>query len=149
MPALTDFDSVDEFYSTWLHEIIHSTGHPYRLGRLSLSTQGTDAYAMEELVAELGSFLLCQKLGLETSVGQHAAYLNNWANALEENPRIIFKVSKESNQAIYLIRKNAGFSMLGPQRDETPERNSGEGRKRCAGLPVREKANRIVFSSAI
>jgi antirestriction protein ArdC len=134
MPPLPNFDTMDDFYSTWLHEIIHSTGHHYRLGRPSLTTWGTDAYAREELVAELGSFLLCQKLGLATSVGQHAAYLSGWAKSLEDDPRVIFKVLKESNEAIYLIRRNAGFPLLGACRDKFDERDSG--RKRELG-PVR------------
>jgi antirestriction protein ArdC len=149
MPALPDFDSVDEFYSVWLHEIIHSTGHPYRLGRLSLTKRDHASYAMEELVAELGSFLLCQKLGLETKVGQHAAYLNHWANALEETPRIIFKVSKESNQAIYLIRKNAGFPKLGPPKEKLDGRDGWRIRElgpvRHSRLPAFERSKAFVL----
>ncbi|HAE11403.1 MAG TPA: hypothetical protein DCG39_07145 [Opitutae bacterium] len=152
MPALPDFDSIDEFYSVWLHEIIHSTGHPYRLGRPSLTNRDHAAYAMEELVAELGSFLLCQKLGLATSVGQHAAYLNYWAKALQENPRIIFKVSKKSNQAIYLIRKNAGFQRLGPPKEKISERDWDEENQArhgmAPGMPFRAKTNRIFSNLA-
>ena len=117
MPPLQSFSTIDEFYSTWLHEIIHSTGHPSRLGRMSFFYWEEDNYAREELVAELGSFLFCQKLGLRTQLCQHAAYLSSWSKCLKEEPSVILKVLKEANEANWMIRRNVGFQ---PNR-KTPE----------------------------
>ena len=109
MPPLQSFSNIDEFYSTWLHEIIHSTGHPSRLGRMSFFYWEKDNYAREELVAELGNFLFCQKLGLRTQLCQHAAYLSSWSKCLKEEPSVILKVLKEANEANWMIRRNVGF----------------------------------------
>jgi antirestriction protein ArdC len=68
-----------------------------------------DKYAREELVAELGSFLMCQKLGLRTKLSQHAAYLSYWSKCLKETPTIIFKLLKEANEANWMIQRNLGL----------------------------------------
>jgi antirestriction protein ArdC len=43
MPERTCFDSVEEYYSTLFHELAHSTGHPARLNRSSLTDTTTAA----------------------------------------------------------------------------------------------------------
>jgi antirestriction protein ArdC len=119
-PPLQSFTTIDDFYSTWLHEIIHSTGHPLRLGRMSFWYWGNDKYAREELVAELGNFLMCQKLGLRTKLSQHAAYLSYWSECLKETPSIILKVLKEANEANWMIQRNVGL----PAKRKTPAQRS-------------------------
>jgi len=107
MPPIHNFETHDEFYGTWAHEIIHSTGHEYRLGRFLRDRREVDSYAYEELVAELGSFLLAQKLKLSTDLKGHASYLQQWARILRADPSILLKVMKESQEAVSLIMKNS------------------------------------------
>ena len=52
------------FYSTLCHELVHWSGVKARLDRDLSGRFGDDAYAMEELVAELGSAFLCADLGI-------------------------------------------------------------------------------------
>ena len=52
------------WYATLLHELVHWSGADNRLARTFGKRFGDDAYAMEELVAELGSAFLCGDLGL-------------------------------------------------------------------------------------
>ncbi|MEC9122756.1 MAG: hypothetical protein VX969_01330, partial [Verrucomicrobiota bacterium] len=89
---------------------------------------------------------------LATSVGQHAAYLNAWAKSLEDDPRVIFRVLKESNQAIYLIRKNAGFQRQSPPKEKISERDWDEENQArhgmAPGMPFRAKTNRIFSNLA-
>jgi antirestriction protein ArdC len=57
MPAKPSFDSMEEYYNTLFHELAHSTGHPARLDRSSLTDFerfGDHNYSREELVAEMG-----------------------------------------------------------------------------------------------
>lgn len=59
MPPREVSDSTTGYYSTLFHELAHSTGHARRLGRPSFERNhaapfGSDEYAREELVAELG-----------------------------------------------------------------------------------------------
>jgi antirestriction protein ArdC len=118
MPPIGNFDTRDEFYGTWAHEIIHSTGHPYRLGRLDACRRGVAFYAYEELVAELGSFVLSGKLKLSTDLLGHASYLQGWAKILGTEPSILFKVMKESGEAVSMIMRNS----------RKPFRSGGESR---------------------
>src|SRR6266545_2509466 len=52
---------------------------------------GSEAYAMEELVAELGAAFLCTELGtiVEPRVN-HAQYLTHWLNGLNADKHAIF-----------------------------------------------------------
>lgn len=84
------FISDEEYYSTFFHELIHSTGHKSRLAREGVSGQhffGSHVYSKEELVAELGSTYLCAIADIDrTSVIKNSAsYINSWKSKLEDN----------------------------------------------------------------
>jgi antirestriction protein ArdC len=64
MPELGAFESADAFYCTLFHELVNSTGHESRLGRLEPAHLGTDPYAREELIAEMGAAMLLGAAGL-------------------------------------------------------------------------------------
>ena len=54
------------------------------------SVFGSDEYAREELVAELGSALVCQKYGMTKNLKEDsAAYLKSWLGSLKESPSFI------------------------------------------------------------
>ena len=63
LPERTRFASEIEFYSVALHELTHWTGAKHRLARDFANRFGTEAYAFEELIAELGSAFLNAELG--------------------------------------------------------------------------------------
>ena len=64
LPKRADFKSMQEFYSTALHEIGHSTGHETRLNRDLSGGFGSEKYAMEELRAEIASIFMEQDVGI-------------------------------------------------------------------------------------
>ena len=111
MPSKEDFKGDKEntkeqyYYSTLLHELTHWTGHSSRCNRDLQNRFGSKAYAMEELVAEIGSAFLCSHLGItKTPTPNHARYLNNWLDVLKEDKKAIFKafsLSKVSSE--YLL----------------------------------------------
>jgi antirestriction protein ArdC len=53
---------------------------------------GNEAYAFEELVAELGSAMLCAHLKLDGQL-QHTSYIANWLKVLRDDPKNILKAS--------------------------------------------------------
>ena len=57
---------------------------------------GDDAYAAEELVAEIGSAFLCGALGIEGHL-QHPEYVANWLSVLKGDKRGNFHRRIESN----------------------------------------------------
>ena len=81
MPAYQSFDPKAQFYATAFHELVHWTKHESRLNRSvgQVKRWGDEAYAMEELVAELGAAFLCVDHNLcNVTEDQSAAYLATW-----------------------------------------------------------------------
>ena len=103
MPERTSFNNVESFYATWAHEQVHSTGHKTRLQRDMSGGFGSKLYAREELVAELGAFLITRRIGISSDAQNHAAYLANWAAVLKEGPKVLFKVLSDATKAANLI----------------------------------------------
>jgi len=101
MPNRTDFESVEGYYSTLLHELTHWTGHSSRLDRIVSTSKSDEEYAKEELVAECGSALLCTLLGVTREpTPDHAKYLNSWICHIKDNPKTIFTAMSKAQKAI-------------------------------------------------
>ena len=101
MPPFSLFRKADYFYSTLAHEAVHFTGHTSRCNRQLGSRFGSEAYAAEELVAELGSAFLSSALELESEPRtDHAPYLQNWLRVLKNDKRAIFTAASKAQQAV-------------------------------------------------
>lgn len=98
LPLREQFTSADAYYATALHELGHWTGHESRLDREILNTFGTEAYAREELRAEISSMMIGRELGVGHDPDQHAAYVGSWIKALEEDPREIFRAARDAER---------------------------------------------------
>jgi antirestriction protein ArdC len=71
--------AAEAYYSTLLHELTHFTSHEMRCNRQLGKRFGDEAYAMEELIAELGAAFLCAELGITSEPrADHAQYLDHW-----------------------------------------------------------------------
>lgn len=91
----------EAYYSTLLHELTHWSGAEHRLNRELGSRFGEHAYAMEELVAELGSAFLCADLGVANEPRpDHAAYLASWLTVLKSDRRAIFTAAQRAKEAV-------------------------------------------------
>jgi antirestriction protein ArdC len=103
MPPMWQFDSPADYYSTLFHEVIHWTGAPHRLNRWSKAAphRGDDAYAYEELVAELGAQFLCDAFGLQNRTLENSvAYLAGWAKALKDHPAWLSRACVDAERAV-------------------------------------------------
>ena len=98
MPPRQAFDSAADYYATALHELTHWSGHPSRCNRPLGMRHGIDAYAFEELVAEMGSAFLADYCGLVGRL-QHASYIASWLQALRNDKRLIFTASSQAQKA--------------------------------------------------
>ena len=103
LPDFKSFKSAEAYYSTRAHECIHSTGHYDRLKRNLSGKFGSQSYAIEELVAELGAVLLCNKLKISSDFSNHAAYLSSWIEILGEDHKVLFKSLSAARKAVDLI----------------------------------------------
>lgn len=105
VPPIKDFENINEYYSTFFHEIVHSTGHTSRLNRkgvtqLSENGFGSEVYSKEELVAELGASMLCGIAGIENeTIENSASYIQSWLSALKNDKKLIVHASQQAQKA--------------------------------------------------
>lgn len=100
LPEPNAFESADHLASTSAHEHVHWTGHGHRLARSFGKTFGDDAYAREELVAELGAGLICADLGLANEIhDSHASYIAHWLRILRGDKSAIISAASKAEAA--------------------------------------------------
>ena len=106
MPAIGQFKDSFAYYRTLFHEMIHSTGSSDKLNRQGVAnfdTFGSHQYSFEELIAEIGSGMLCELSGIPMDVENSQAYLNGWIKVLKSEPKWIVKAVSEAKKAVELI----------------------------------------------
>lgn len=105
LPFPESFYTSTDFYVTAFHELVHSTGNIKRLGRVKDWTgHGTDPYAREELVAEMGAAMLCGAVGLEPQYENNAAYIRTWLARLKNDKKLVLQAASQAQRAADFIR---------------------------------------------
>ena len=101
MPPFESFRDAASYYATLAHETTHWTRHKSRLDRdFGRKRFGDEGYAMEELVAELGSAFLSADLDLTPDVREnHASYIASWIKVLKDDKRAIFTAASHAQRA--------------------------------------------------
>ena len=96
IPKRYNFKNDESYLATFAHECIHSTMK--RPDRKDLT------YAQEELVAELGAYLICSRLEISNlDTKNHAAYLAAWSPMLKSDPKILFKSLANASKAADMV----------------------------------------------
>ena len=105
LPSKSSFRNMDFYATTRGHETIHWSGHASRLGRTLAKRYGDDAYAMEELVAEIGAGLVCADLGLPNCLhDSHASYVAHWLRILRGDKTVIIHAAAKAEQAYNYLK---------------------------------------------
>lgn len=100
LPEPAAFRDAASYTATKAHELMHWTSHTSRLDRVLGKRFGDDAYAAEELIAELGAAFLCADLGLTPEIrDDHAAYIAHWLRVLKSDRRAIFTAAAHAQAA--------------------------------------------------
>ncbi|TXM96395.1 DUF1738 domain-containing protein [Methylobacterium sp. WL64] len=100
MPPLQAFRDAESYYATLTHELTHWTGHERRLARTFGKRFADQAYAFEELVAELGAAFVMAGLDLTPEPrADHADYLAHWLGILKADKRAIFTAASHAQRA--------------------------------------------------
>ncbi len=82
----------------------HSTGTENVLGRIKSAVFGSEEYAREELVAELGAVLVAQRYGMNTHIKEDScAYIKSWLDRLKESLQFIKTTFVDVMEATGLI----------------------------------------------
>ena len=94
LPPRATFDPPGAFYETAVHELAHWS--EVRTGW----NHDKEGYALGELAAEIGSCYVSAELGIPQGegLGNHAAYVKNWLEALKNDRNFIFKASKQASK---------------------------------------------------
>lgn len=109
MPAMGAFRGPDHYRATLAHELAHWTGHESRLARSLSGRFGSDAYAMEELIAELAAAMTGSELGLPTEhLDNHASYLASWLRVLKADNRAILSAAAKAEEASAFLLQFGG-----------------------------------------
>ena len=107
LPPFETFRDAESYYATLAHETTHWTAHESRLAReFGTKRFGSEGYAIEELVAELGAAFLCADLDLTLEPREdHAAYIANWLDVLKSDNRAIFAAASHAQRAADFINR--------------------------------------------
>ena len=110
LPPFETFRDAESYYATLAHETTHWTAHESRLARdFGAKRFGSEGYAIEELVAELGAAFLCADLDLTLEPREdHAAYIANWLHVLKTDNRAIFTAATHAARGGLHQRPAAG-----------------------------------------
>jgi antirestriction protein ArdC len=102
LPPFETFRDAESHAATLAHELTHWTKHASRLDRsFEAKRFGDEGYAIEELVAELGSAFLCADLAITPEVREdHAAYVGHWLKVLKDDKRAIFTAAAHAQRAV-------------------------------------------------
>ena len=111
MPDPAAFKDLDHYRATLAHELAHWTGHASRLARNLAGRFGSDAYAMEELIAEMAAAMLGAELGLPVAhLDHHASYVASWLKVLKADSRAVLTAAAKAEEACSLL---LGFARRG------------------------------------
>lgn len=111
VPMLSQYDIPEEYYSTTFHELTHSTMISCRCNRQNegkIAAFGDENYSREELVAEIGSAMLCNRVGIdcEKAFNNSVAYIQGWLRALKnDNKFIVWAASRAEKAAKYILNE--------------------------------------------
>ena len=116
------FRDAESYYATLAHETTHWTRHETRLDRdFGRKRFGDEGYAMEELVAELGSAFLSADLELTPEVREdHAAYIGSWIKVLKNDKRAIFTAASHAQRAADFLNGLQGRGLTPAEQGSSP-----------------------------
>ena len=135
LPERGQFTSQESYTHTALHELGHASGHPDRLNRPTLTGRGafgSEAYAREELRAEIAAMMTGERLGVGHEPRHGTAYVASWVKALQENPREVREACVDAQRASdWLVARERERvteqekGAPGPEADERESRARG------------------------
>lgn len=119
LPPFGRFKSGAAYYGTAFHELVHWSGAAHRLDRLTGAEKGTQAYAHEELVAEIGAALLCARFGIDGDL-RHPAYIAHYIEEMQGDEAAFFRAATAARRAVAFLLDLAGYAPLdtGGESDE-------------------------------
>lgn len=89
LPPKRSFETISDYYETACHELCH-----FEVVELKLRP---DAYALGELVAEIGACFLLTEIGVPLAkemIEKSRGYIKEWVSRMNDDPKYIFEASR-------------------------------------------------------
>jgi antirestriction protein ArdC len=153
LPEKEQFVDEAGYYATALHELGHWTGHESRLDRDLSGNFGSESYAKEELRAEIGSYMLSSKLGIDFDPGNHYSYVDSWLKSLKEDKHEIFRAARDAETiSDYVMDLSLGKNITHEEVAEkestmTEAQHAWVQKKLDAGEPIYLNSNRVIMEN--
>lgn len=140
VPEKRQFEHGEQFYGTLFHEMTHSTGIEGVLGRIKPAAFGSDEYAREELVAELGAALAAQRYGISRHIKEDScAYIKSWLDKLKESPQFIKTTLLDVKKATAMITQRVDCIAQGLEQGQNEEQKTEADEKTDRSLQKEEE----------
>lgn len=144
VPEKAQFKDGESYYGTLWHEMTHSTGIEGQLDRIKPTAFGSDEYAREELVAELGSALVAQRYGMSKALKEEScAYLKSWLGQLKESPQFIKTTLLDVKKATSLVTQNVDKIAEELEKEKKEEQDN----KQAVKVEQAASGEKIFYSS--
>lgn len=141
LPKQLAFENPQAYTATLLHELSHWTGSQQRLARDLTGKFGTESYAREELVAELSSVLIQDRLGVSPGKAHfenHVAYLQHWEKLLKDDSKALFRAAAQAEKVVgFLGIQEYEYPMLPVIKEQEAENPASTP---VADAPVKSRA---------
>lgn len=128
MPDITMFNTSEHYYASLFHEMVHSTLKKERCDREHGKKFGDEKYSKEELIAEIGSAILCSMAGIDSEklIDNSSAYLQNWLKHLKGDKSMLISAAGKAEKAVNYILTGKQYAS---EDKETENENQSEKRK--------------------
>ena len=129
VPEMGRYHSVEGYYNTVFHELVHATGHPKRLHRFELDANAHDlhAYGREELIAGMGSAMLSAHAGTGAAVLERdAAYIRSWRDTIQADKPMVIRAATLAQRAADFILGETPPEFTPEKPEVQPEDDPGQ-----------------------
>lgn len=108
-----EFKTDDMYYSTLFHECTHSTGVALERFEPDNAKFGSEVYAKEEVVAELGSLFMRDYFGVqgEREQDNSVAYVKGWSERIRKNPDWLISGANAAQKAFDYMLVEGGVDL--------------------------------------
>ncbi|MDB5577724.1 MAG: hypothetical protein JWR80_2900 [Bradyrhizobium sp.] len=131
------------FYSDWVHELAHATGHASRLARDLPPAFGQNAHGMEDLIAEIAASIVCLDLGIEPRL-RHPESCALWIDLLRMQRQAFACAVRQARKAAAYLFCRRDVQAVAYAQLETEELQAEEEERAhaAAGRGLRRRAER-------
>lgn len=122
----------------WIHELVHATGHPMRLGRDLPLLFGSTAHGVEDLIAEIGASIVCFSLGIAPAL-RHPGSIGLWVDLLRCDDRAFGRAVRSAVAAAGYLFERRDAQAAAFDQFEAGEARAAQGEAARAAAARRRK----------